>query len=88
VADVNGVVEIQVCRHRGEIVGVVIHIVAVAGLGGSPVAAPVVGDDAVAVQRAGFIGVPSNPAACQDWPGLGMVAARCPAGPKNPRTRR
>ena len=27
----------------------------------------------------------SNPAACQDWPGLGMVAARCPAGPKNPR---
>src|SRR5271154_3228726 len=30
----------------------------------------------------------SNPAACQDWPGLGMVAARCPAGPKNPRTSR
>src|SRR5271170_5403346 len=27
----------------------------------------------------------SNQAACQDWPGLGMVAARCPAGPKNPR---
>ena len=27
----------------------------------------------------------SNTAACQDWPDWGMVAARCPAGPKNAR---
>ena len=35
--------------HRREVVGVVVHVVAVAGLGGAAVAAPVVGDDAVAV---------------------------------------
>jgi len=27
----------------------------------------------------------SKATACQDWPGLGMVAARLPAGPKNAR---
>lgn len=32
-----------------EIVGVVIHVMAAAGLGGAAVAAPVVGDDAIAV---------------------------------------
>ena len=30
----------------------------------------------------------SKPAACQDWPGLGIVAARFPAGPKKPRASR
>jgi len=30
----------------------------------------------------------SNPAACQDWPGWGIVAARCPAGPKKARASR
>ena len=29
--------------------------------------------------------IASKVAACQDWPGLGMVAARFPAGPKNAR---
>jgi len=44
-------VQIKMRRQRGEVVGVVVHVVAVAGLGGPPVAAPVVGDDAVAVQE-------------------------------------
>jgi hypothetical protein len=48
-ADVNGVLQIEMCRQRGQVVGVVVHVVAVAGLGGSPVAAPVMGDDAIAV---------------------------------------
>ena len=48
-ADVNGVREIEMRRQRREVVGIVVHIVAVAGLGGSPMAAPVVGDDAIAV---------------------------------------
>jgi hypothetical protein len=49
VADVHRVPEIQMCCQRREIVGVVVHVVAVAGLSGSPVAAPVMGDDAIAV---------------------------------------
>ena len=34
---------------RGQVVGVVIHVVTVAGLRGAAVPAPVMGDDAVAV---------------------------------------
>jgi hypothetical protein len=45
VPDVDGVMEVEVCGERGEVIGVVIHVVAVAGLGGAAVAAPVVGDD-------------------------------------------
>ena len=43
------VLEIEMCGQRREVVGVVIHVVAVAGLGGAAMAAPVVGDDAIAV---------------------------------------
>jgi hypothetical protein len=50
-ADVNGVPEIEMCRQRRKVVGIVVHVVAVARLGGSPVAAPVMGDDAIAVQQ-------------------------------------
>src|SRR4029077_20758797 len=49
VPDVDRVVEIAVGGLRGEVVGVVVHVVAVAGLGGASVPAPVMGDDAVAV---------------------------------------
>ena len=38
-------------RHRGQVVGVVVHVVAIAGLRRSPVAAPIVGNDAIAVQE-------------------------------------
>src|SRR4030081_422225 len=37
------------CRQRRQVVGIVVHVMAVAGLGGSPVAAPVMGDHAIAV---------------------------------------
>ena len=49
VADVDRVLEIEVRRHRREVVGVVVHVVAAGGLGRPPVTAPVVGDDAIAV---------------------------------------
>ena len=48
-ADVDGVVQIEVLDERGEVVGVVVHVVAVGGLGGAAVTAPVMGDDAVAL---------------------------------------
>src|ERR1700722_20283030 len=49
-ADVDGVREIEMRRQRREVVGIVVHVVAVAGLGGSPVAPPVVSDDAIDVK--------------------------------------
>ena len=49
VADVDGVVEMKMVHYGSKIVGVVIHVVAVAGLRGASVAAAVVRDDAVAV---------------------------------------
>ncbi len=45
----DGVVEIEMCGQRAHVVGVVVHVVTVAGLSGAAVPAPVVGDDAVAV---------------------------------------
>ena len=41
--------EIEMRGYRREVVGIVIHVVAVAGLGGPAVAAAVMGDDAIAV---------------------------------------
>jgi hypothetical protein len=49
VPDVDGVVEIEVRGQRGQVVGIMIHVVAVAGLGGASVPAAVMGDDSVAV---------------------------------------
>src|SRR5271168_837733 len=44
---------------RGEVIGVVIHIVSVAGLGGTAMSAPVVSYDAIAViQEEHHLGVP------------------------------
>ena len=48
-ADVNGVLEIEMRCQRRKVVGIMIHVVAVARLGGPSVAAPVMGDDAIAV---------------------------------------
>ena len=36
-------------RHRRKIIGIVVHVVAVAGLGGPSMAAPVMGNDAIAM---------------------------------------
>ena len=48
-ADVNGVLQVEMRRHRGEVIGIVIHVVTVSDLGGAAVAAAVMGDDAIAL---------------------------------------
>ena len=48
-ADMDGVLQIEMRGQRRQVVGVVIHVVAVAGLRGAAMAAPIVGDDAIAV---------------------------------------
>ena len=45
----DGVLQVEMRGQRREVVGVVVHVVAVAGLGRAAVAAPVMGDDAIAV---------------------------------------
>ena len=45
----NGVLQIEMRRHRGKIVGIVIEVVAVGHLAGAAVAAAVVGDHAIAL---------------------------------------
>jgi hypothetical protein len=50
VADVHRIFEIKMSGQRGQIVGVVIHVVAVTGLGRPAVPAAVVGDHAIAVR--------------------------------------
>jgi len=52
----DGVLEIEMGGHRGQVVGIVIHVVTVAGLRGASVPAPVMGDDAVAM-AAGRTGI-------------------------------
>jgi hypothetical protein len=49
VTDVDRILQVEMGRQRRQVVGVVVHIVAVTGLGGTPVAAPVVSDDPIAV---------------------------------------
>ena len=59
VPDVNGVVQVEVLNQVGQVVGVVVKVVAVAGLRGAAVPAPVMGDHAVAVvQEEEHLGVP------------------------------
>ncbi len=48
-ADMHGVLEVKMSRQRGEVVGVVIHVVAAPDLARAAVAAPVMRDDAEAV---------------------------------------
>ena len=55
----DGAGEIEMSSQRSQVVGVVVHVVTVAGLGGASVPAPVMGDDAVAVvQEEQHLGVP------------------------------
>ena len=49
VADVDSVLEIEMRRHCGEVIGIVIHVVAVADLAGPAMAAAVMGNDAIAL---------------------------------------
>ena len=71
VADEGEVAEVERVDQAGEVVGVGVHLVAVPGLAGAAVAAPVVGDRAVAVlgeeQRGGLPGVGvQRPAVAED----------------------
>ena len=71
VPDVDRVVQVEVRGQGGQVVGVVVHVVAVAGLGGAAVAAAVVRDDAVTVlQEEHHLGVPvvgrQRPAVAED----------------------
>ena len=68
VADMNGVVETETCGQRGQVIGVVVHIVAIAGLGGAAVPTPVVGDNPVAVlEEEQQLSVP---VVCRKWPAV------------------
>ena len=71
VADMDGVPEIEVGSQRGQVVGVMIHVVTVACLGGAAVPAAVMSDDAVAVpEEEQHLGVPvigrKRPAVAED----------------------
>ncbi len=48
-ADVNRVLQIEMRRDRGQIIGIMIHVVAFAGLAGPAMAAAVMGDHPIAV---------------------------------------
>src|ERR1700674_631569 len=41
--------EVEMCGQRRQVVGVIIHVMAITGLGGAAMAAPVVGYDAIAL---------------------------------------
>jgi hypothetical protein len=59
VADVDDVVQVKVLDQAGQVVGVVIHVVALEDLGGAAVPAPVMSDHPVAVvQEEEHLGVP------------------------------
>jgi hypothetical protein len=59
VPDVDGVVQVEVGGERRQVVGVVVHVVAVGDLGGPAVPAPVVRDDPVPLlQEEHQLGVP------------------------------
>ena len=49
VADQHGIMQIERLDERCQVVGVVVHVVAVPGLAGAPTAAPVMGDGAIAM---------------------------------------
>src|SRR5579862_1755862 len=48
VADMNRILEIEVCSQRRQVVGMMIHVMAVPGLAGTPVAPPIVSNYAIA----------------------------------------
>ena len=51
VADVNGVVEVEVGGQSSQIIGVVVHVMTVAGLRRAPVPTPVKSNHAVAMTQ-------------------------------------
>ena len=68
VPDVDGVVQVEVLGQAGKVVGVVVHVVALTGLRGAAVPAPVMGDHAVAVvQEEHHLGVPVVGRQGREW---------------------
>jgi hypothetical protein len=62
VPDVHGVVQVKVLGQLGQVIGVVVHVVALAGLRGAAMSTPVVGDHPVAmVQEEKHLRVPVVP---------------------------
>ena len=59
VPNMDSALEIEMCSQCSQVVGVMVHVVTVAGLRGASVPAPVMGDDAVAVpQEEQHLGIP------------------------------
>ena len=74
-ADVDGVAQVEVLDDCGDVGGIVVHVVAVADLARTAVAAPVMGDDAITLRdEVEHLGVP-------------VVGAQRPAVMKHQRLR-
>src|SRR5712691_5363389 len=59
VTNMDRILQVEICSEFGEVIGIVIHIVSVAGLARSSVTSPVMGDDAIAmIQEVHHLGVP------------------------------
>src|SRR5258708_4306950 len=71
-------------RQCRKVIGIVIHVVAVARLGGSAVAAPVMGHDAIAGLRKNSICV-SQSSADSGQPWLNTMGCPLPQSPSPPR---
>ena len=70
-ADMDGVLEAEMGDHRREVVGIVVHVVAVGDLRRAAMTAPVMGDDTKAlVEKEHHLGVPvvgrQRPAVAED----------------------
>src|SRR5260370_11232122 len=50
-ADMDGVFQVEMRRQSRQVVGIMVHIVAVGGLGRATMAAAVMGDDAIAMMQ-------------------------------------
>jgi hypothetical protein len=68
VTHVHGVVEVETLGDRSQVVGVVVHVVTVAGLRGAAMTPPVVGSHSIAtIQEKQHLGVPII---CRKWPAV------------------
>src|SRR6266404_1118816 len=50
-ADMDGIFQVEMRRKSGQVVGVMVHIVALGGLGGATMATAVMGDHAIAMMQ-------------------------------------
>ena len=59
-ANMDGVLQIEMSCHCGEIIGVVIHVMTIADLAGSAMSPPVMSDDAIAMRGKKASACPSH----------------------------